>query len=171
MKIGKGFSRWNPGPLSFRSVVLATETVSALNSCNLSQYSSGCLILSLSVVGIGDTRGMDIESSGTPHVPSPPSTSASPQLRLSDSNQDRRMRSPSGSSQGDAADTEMDSDPASGQLAGRHQPLPKKERTRTLVTPHQAAVLHALLAQVRPPFRHPTYSNFQSTPFSHRHVH
>lgn len=28
-------------------------------------------------------------------------------------------------------------------------PPPKKKRTRTLTTPHQAAVLHALLAQVR----------------------
>jgi hypothetical protein len=30
---------------------------------------------------------------------------------------------------------------------------PKKKRTRTLTTPHQAAVLHALLAQVRPVVR------------------
>ncbi|KAF9467490.1 hypothetical protein BDZ94DRAFT_1318492 [Collybia nuda] len=60
--------------------------------------------------------------------------------------------SPSSDSQDDMADTEMDS--------GRSQPKetlplavapPKKKRTRTLTTPHQAAVLHALLAQSRFP--------------------
>lgn len=57
--------------------------------------------------------------------------------------------SPSSDSQDDMADTEMD--------GGRTQPTetlplavapPKKKRTRTLTTPHQASVLHALLAQV-----------------------
>ena len=98
---------------------------------------------------------------GTPHAPSSPSVSASPQRRPSDPNQDRRMHSPSSSSQGDAADTEMESGPTSGQFAGQHQPQdppPKKKRTRTLTTPHQSAVLHALLAQVRPSFPS-TYSN------------
>jgi hypothetical protein len=90
---------------------------------------------------------------GVSHAPSSPSTSASPQRRPSISNQDRIMLSPSSSSQGDAADTEMESGPSSGQLAGQNQsqdPPPKKKRTRTLTTPHQSAVLHALLAQVRP---------------------
>lgn len=57
--------------------------------------------------------------------------------------------SPSSDSQDEMADTEMD--------GGRSQPTetlplavapPKKKRTRTLTTPHQASVLHALLAQV-----------------------
>jgi hypothetical protein len=57
--------------------------------------------------------------------------------------------SPSSDSQDDMADTEMD--------GRRTQPTetlplavapPKKKRTRTLTTPHQASVLHALLAQV-----------------------
>lgn len=55
------------------------------------------------------------------------------------------------SSQGDMADTEMEA--ASSQPAEEEQdkpaPPPKKKRTRTLTTPQQAAVLHALLAQVR----------------------
>ncbi|KAF9788003.1 hypothetical protein BJ322DRAFT_597626 [Thelephora terrestris] len=91
---------------------------------------------------------------GTPHAPSSPSTSASPQRRPSEPNQDRRMHSPSSSSQGDAADTEMDSGHTSAQLPGQLQsqdPPQKKKRTRTLTTPHQSAVLHALLAQSRFP--------------------
>ena len=90
---------------------------------------------------------------GSSHAPPSPSASASPQNRPSDTSQDRRMHSPSSSSQGDAADTEMESGPSSGQPAGHHQPQDppqKKKRTRTLTTPHQSAVLHALLAQVRP---------------------
>ncbi len=62
--------------------------------------------------------------------------------------------SPSGSSsQGDMADTEMEggtSKPSPSESAPDGPP-PKKKRTRTLTTPHQAAVLHALLAQVRRP--------------------
>ncbi|GLB42608.1 putative homeodomain containing protein [Lyophyllum shimeji] len=60
--------------------------------------------------------------------------------------------SPSSDSQGDMADTEIDdrktqqSDPPPPAV-----PLPKKKRTRTLTTPHQSAVLHALLAQSRFP--------------------
>lgn len=92
--------------------------------------------------------------SGTSHAPSSPSTSASPQRRPSDSNQDHRMHSPSSSSQGEVADTEMESGPSSGHPPGQNQPQdppPKKKRTRTLTTPHQSAVLHALLAQSRFP--------------------
>ena len=98
------------------------------------------------------TRQQQAEE-GTSHAPPSPSASASPQHRLPETSQDRRMHSPSSSSQGDAADTEMESGPSSSQLAGQHQPQgppPKKKRTRTLTTPHQSAVLHALLAQVRP---------------------
>ncbi|KDR66931.1 hypothetical protein GALMADRAFT_80309 [Galerina marginata CBS 339.88] len=55
------------------------------------------------------------------------------------------------SSDSDMADTELD--------VGKHRPSqlaqssapPKKKRTRTLTTPHQSAVLHALLAQSRFP--------------------
>ena len=99
------------------------------------------------------------------HVASQPSTSSAP-LRVdttsaatsSDPETGRRKRkqgdrsSPSASSsQGDMADTEMEggqskaSTSEGGIPAG---PPPKKKRTRTLTTPHQAAVLHALLAQV-----------------------
>ena len=59
--------------------------------------------------------------------------------------------SPSSDSQDDLADTEMDD-------KGNRQPEtnlttapPKKKRTRTLTTPHQSAVLYALLAQSRFP--------------------
>ncbi|TRM66793.1 hypothetical protein BD626DRAFT_534902 [Schizophyllum amplum] len=61
----------------------------------------------------------------------------------------------SSDSQGDMADTELD--PERSQLSGTSQsspevPVPpKKKRTRTLTTPHQSAVLHALLAQSRFP--------------------
>ncbi|KAF9653601.1 homeobox-domain-containing protein [Thelephora ganbajun] len=91
---------------------------------------------------------------GISHAPSPPSASTSPRHRPFEASQDRRMHSPSSSSQGDAADTEMESGPSSSQLVGQHQPQdlpPKKKRTRTLTTPHQSAVLHALLAQSRFP--------------------
>ncbi|KAF8962906.1 hypothetical protein BDZ97DRAFT_1905083 [Flammula alnicola] len=60
--------------------------------------------------------------------------------------------SPSSDSQDDMADNEMDV----GKV-DRPEPLPttsappKKKRTRTLTTPHQSAVLHALLAQSRFP--------------------
>jgi hypothetical protein len=60
---------------------------------------------------------------------------------------------------GNAADTEMEMGPGAentrqvgekrsdGALPPQPQPA-KKKRTRTLTTPHQSAVLHALLAQV-----------------------
>ena len=73
---------------------------------------------------------------------------ASPETRESHS-------SPASDSQDDMADNEMDV----GRLVDRPEPLPstsappKKKRTRTLTTPHQSAVLHALLAQVWPSCR------------------
>ncbi|TFK51183.1 homeobox-domain-containing protein [Heliocybe sulcata] len=64
-----------------------------------------------------------------------------------------RMSSPSGSSSGshaDMADTELE---GVGDERSERSPAPpaKKKRTRTLTTPHQSAVLHALLAQSRFP--------------------
>lgn len=55
--------------------------------------------------------------------------------------------SPSSSSQGDGgiADTEAERSQPENSIPS--QPV-KKKRTRTLTTPHQSAVLHALLAQV-----------------------
>ena len=48
-------------------------------------------------------------------------------------------------------------------------PSPKKKRTRTLTTPHQSAVLHALLAQVggssRPPANAPNISPVVTLPY------
>ncbi|KAG5636172.1 hypothetical protein H0H81_008922 [Sphagnurus paluster] len=57
--------------------------------------------------------------------------------------------SPSSDSQDDMADTEMDETPSHQQSETPVAPAPppKKKRTRTLTTPHQSAVLHALLAQ------------------------
>lgn len=82
--------------------------------------------------------------------------------RHSDEEKDTHS-SPSGSSshgEGGMADTETDtgrrqSSTGPGQTSPRQTepqqqdaPPPKKKRTRTLTTPHQSAVLHALLAQV-----------------------
>lgn len=69
---------------------------------------------------------------------------------------ERRMErsSPSvSSSQGDMADNEGEAGPSQSlQTAQPTNPPPKKKRTRTLTTPHQSAVLHALLAQVSSTF-------------------
>ncbi|KAH8105100.1 hypothetical protein BXZ70DRAFT_1004635 [Cristinia sonorae] len=56
------------------------------------------------------------------------------------------------SSQGDMADTEVEAGSSQPTEQGESAPPPpKKKRTRTLTTPHQSAVLHALLAQSRFP--------------------
>lgn len=56
--------------------------------------------------------------------------------------------SPSSDSQGGMADTEDgEQSHRSGRSPAPSEP-PKKKRTRTLTTPHQSSVLHALLAQV-----------------------
>lgn len=66
-----------------------------------------------------------------------------------------RMSSPSGSSsnsQADLADTEHEGGRNERSERSTSDTLPlKKKRTRTLTTPHQSAVLHALLAQSRFP--------------------
>lgn len=60
-----------------------------------------------------------------------------------------RNTSPSASSQGEMADNEAEAGPSTQPAEqSTAAPPPKKKRTRTLTTPHQAAVLHALLAQV-----------------------
>ncbi|TFY62208.1 hypothetical protein EVJ58_g4014 [Rhodofomes roseus] len=65
----------------------------------------------------------------------------------------RERSSPSvTSSQGDMADNEGEAGPSQpSQAAQPTTTPPKKKRTRTLTTPHQSAVLHALLAQSRFP--------------------
>lgn len=86
-------------------------------------------------------------------------------MKLEPSDEEARSRSDASSHDaGNVADTEMEMDTGSGAENTRHAgerrgdggPLPppqpppaKKKRTRTLTTPHQSAVLHALLAQVR----------------------
>ena len=56
--------------------------------------------------------------------------------------------SPESDSQADLADNEMDAKAMDMKEQAPPAPVPKKKRTRTLTTPHQSAVLHALLAQV-----------------------
>ncbi|KAH9934250.1 uncharacterized protein B0H18DRAFT_548863 [Fomitopsis serialis] len=64
----------------------------------------------------------------------------------------RERSSPSASSsQGDMADNEGEAGPSQPSQAAPTTSPPKKKRTRTLTTPHQSAVLHALLAQSRFP--------------------
>lgn len=66
----------------------------------------------------------------------------------------RASSSSDDSSQSGMADNETEAEPS--QHSERSPPQltapPKKKRTRTLTTPHQSAVLHALLAKVRPSF-------------------
>ena len=83
-------------------------------------------------------------------------------MKLEPSDEEARSRSDASSHDaGDVADTEMDTGPGaentrqvgerrsdSGPLPPPQPPPAKKKRTRTLTTPHQSAVLHALLAQV-----------------------
>lgn len=76
--------------------------------------------------------------------PSPEQPMAKRLRRHSDS----RQSSPSSDSQSAMADSE---DPGHGKTTERAPSgtaAPKKKRTRTLTTPHQSTVLHALLAQV-----------------------
>ena len=83
--------------------------------------------------------------------PAAASSSSEPQSGRRKRKQVERS-SPSASSQGDMADTEMEggpSKPSTSEGGAQEGQPPKKKRTRTLTTPHQAAVLHALLAQVR----------------------
>ena len=87
--------------------------------------------------------------SWSPEVQAPPEVPPPPP----DTSQYRRVHSPYSSSLCDTEESEMESGSSSSQLVGHHQPQDppeKKKRTRTLTTPHQSAVLHALLAQVCP---------------------
>ncbi|ESK87547.1 zinc finger protein (homeobox domain) [Moniliophthora roreri MCA 2997] len=59
--------------------------------------------------------------------------------------------SPSSDSQGGLADTEEAAQSQTDDKSKAPPAVPKKKRTRTLTTPHQSAVLHALLAQSRFP--------------------
>ncbi|KAG7085392.1 hypothetical protein E1B28_002954 [Marasmius oreades] len=59
--------------------------------------------------------------------------------------------SPSSDSQGGFADTEEMGERQASDNSKGASAAPKKKRTRTLTTPHQSAVLHALLAQSRFP--------------------
>jgi hypothetical protein len=71
-------------------------------------------------------------------------------LRRESSQRHRSSASPSSDSQDGMADTETDTSRYQQSEAPQPpvKPQPKKKRTRTLTTPHQSAVLHALLAQV-----------------------
>ncbi|KAJ3540429.1 hypothetical protein NMY22_g4295 [Coprinellus aureogranulatus] len=70
----------------------------------------------------------------------------------SEGHHEESRSSPSSDSQSGMADTEVEQRREAGQGTSSSAPAPqKKKRTRTLTTPHQAAVLHALLAQSRFP--------------------
>ncbi|KAI0354520.1 homeobox-domain-containing protein [Trametes cingulata] len=95
-------------------------------------------------------------SSSSSHVETPAPTAPTSDLESEGQQSGRRPErsSPSASSsQGDMADTEMEAGPSkpTASESAPEGPPPKKKRTRTLTTPHQAAVLHALLAQSRFP--------------------
>jgi hypothetical protein len=89
---------------------------------------------------------------------------SSPMKRESSDDEGQSRSDVSSHDAGNVADTEMDTGsgaeniPQVGERRGDSAPpLPpqpaKKKRTRTLTTPHQSAVLHALLAQVCRPLR------------------
>lgn len=97
------------------------------------------------------------QPSSTEHRPHPTESLSAPMAkRLRTEPPPQRLKpvsrsSPSSDSQGGMADTE---DGTRSQHSERSPPpvaAPKKKRTRTLTTPHQSAVLHALLAQSRFP--------------------
>ncbi|KAI0700228.1 hypothetical protein C8T65DRAFT_709704 [Cerioporus squamosus] len=94
------------------------------------------------------------QSASSSHLDTPAATAPASDPESSSRRRKRERSSPSGSSsQGDMADTEMEggaSKPSPSESAPEGPPA-KKKRTRTLTTPHQAAVLHALLAQSRFP--------------------
>lgn len=107
-----------------------------------------------------DTQGASPSPASTDIEPRPRSQGPGTDLRdytetaeRGSSRHGAERSSPSlSSSQGDMADTEMEAGPS--QSSHAPQPTaspPKKKRTRTLTTPHQSAVLHALLAQSRFP--------------------
>ncbi|KAJ7666686.1 hypothetical protein DFH06DRAFT_1383973 [Mycena polygramma] len=81
--------------------------------------------------------------------PSPESPPMAKRMRRQSLEEDT-SRSQSSDSQSGMADNEGTTSPYSGTSPPPVAPL-KKKRTRTLTTPHQSAVLHALLAQSRFP--------------------
>ncbi|KAF9259451.1 homeobox-domain-containing protein [Marasmius fiardii PR-910] len=86
-----------------------------------------------------------------PEDESPEEPPMTKRLRRDSATQEKRSDRSSPSTDGGFADTEetgerQDSDKSKGASAA-----PKKKRTRTLTTPHQSAVLHALLSQSRFP--------------------
>lgn len=103
------------------------------------------------------------ENTGTFHLyhprPDQPSTDQRPSKKMHRlDSEDRTEESvdrstPSASSQSGIEDHETEADQSQRSEASPAPTtfafaVPKKKRTRTLTTPHQAAVLHALLAQV-----------------------
>lgn len=108
-------------------------------------------------------------SSASPRTRRRPASSDAPDERMS-----KRMRRPSpqpksrsrassSESQGGMADTEEAEPSHHSQRTPPPTNPQKKKRTRTLTTPHQSAVLHALLAQVSPTLT-------SSNNFSDRHL-
>jgi hypothetical protein len=103
----------------------------------------------------------DLTSShNSPQGHSPPAQDVSTSRQTKRQRTSRHANMPSGrassssdsSSQSGMADNETEPEP--GQHSEHSAPQlaapPKKKRTRTLTTPQQSAVLHALLAKVRP---------------------
>lgn len=88
------------------------------------------------------STGTVFEESGVQHRPGG--------MEQGEGEHSAELSSPSvSSSQGDIADNEMEAGPSQpSEQPAPAAPPPKKKRTRTLTTPHQSAVLHALLAQV-----------------------
>lgn len=81
------------------------------------------------------------------HRPSPPQQGPSKRPRTSSNMAPERASSTS-----DASSQSGETEPEQTHPSAPQPAPPKKKRTRTLTTPHQSAVLHALLAKVPFPF-------------------
>lgn len=84
------------------------------------------------------------------------------------SHMSKNQSSPESDSQADMADNEMEVKATDANDQAPPAPPPKKKRTRTLTTPHQSAVLHALLAQVSCFVRHKFDFLTNTSPVSQR---
>lgn len=84
------------------------------------------------------------------HDPSPHHHDTNKRPRRSNMTVEHPSSASDSSSQSGMADNETEPEHQSD-LSALTAPAPKKKRTRTLTTPHQSAVLHALLAQSRFP--------------------